>query len=108
MDSGKICKITVLKYPYKDEKVLISREKALEIAEENNIEVDTIKLSIEKICDLNMDIGCYNSFEIIEQQELDDVEIFTNSVEFKKVWKIVGNKESVLIDANTGKIIYKK
>lgn len=108
MYSGKIGKITVLKYPYKDEEILISREKALEIARENNIEVDTIELSIEKICDLNMDIGSYNSIEIIEQEELNDVEIFTNSVEFRKVWRIVGNKESVLIDVNTGKVIYKK
>lgn len=100
--------IRVLRYPYEDKEILISREKAIEIAEENNIEVDTIELSIEKIYDLSVDEEGYNSVEIISQENWEDVKLFKNSIEIKEVWKIIANNESILIDANTGEIISEK
>lgn len=106
INNGKIGIIGVLKYPYKDEEILISRERAIEIAEENNIEVDTIELVIEKTNDWEEEIEEY--IKVIDLQEWGDVKLFNNSIELRKVWRIVGNKESVLIDVNTGKVIYKK
>lgn len=108
INNGNIVTIRVLKYPYKDEEILISREKAIEIAEENNIEVNTIELVIEKINDWN-DVQEKDKFiQIIDLQDWQDVELFNNSIELRKVWRIVGSNDNMLIDSNTGEIIYKK
>lgn len=104
----KIITIRVLKYPYNDREVLISEENAGEIAKENNIEIGTIELVIEKIGDWNDDAQGENFIKVINPKEWENVELFDNDIECRKVWKITGDKESVVIDANTGKITYKK
>lgn len=106
--NGKINIIGILKYPYKDEPILISREMAIEIAKENNIEVDTIELVIEKTNDWNEDTEGESFFKVIDPRDWENVELFDNSIECRKVWKVTGDKETMLIEANTGKIIYKK
>lgn len=108
MYDEKVGRIKVLKYSYRDEEILISREKAIEIAEKNNIEVDTIELVIEKTEDWNEDTEGYKFSKVIEPHEWENVELFDNKIEVRKVWRIVGDKGSILIDVNTGEIIYKK
>jgi len=92
-------------YCYKDTEVLISMEDALKIAEENNIDVETIELSIEKINDLTEDLVIEERIDTIEHEQWEDVELFNNGIKIKKVWKIVYDKGIVLIDVKTGEII---
>lgn len=106
--NDEIMGIRVLKYPYKDKDILISKEKAVEIARENNIEVDIVELVIEKTNDWNDDMQAENLFKVIDPKDWKNVELFDNSIECRKAWKIIGDKESILIDANTGEIVYKK
>lgn len=108
INDGKIITIRVLKHPYKDEKILISKEDAIEIARENNIEAYVIELVIEKTNDWNEDDKGENLFKVIDPKDWENVELFDNDIECRKAWKITENKEIVLIDANTGEVIYKK
>lgn len=108
INDGKIITIRVLKHPYKDEKILISKEDAIEIARENNIEAYVIELVIEKTNDWNEDDKGENLFKVIDSKDWENVELFDNDIECRKAWKITENKEIVLIDANTGEVIYKK
>lgn len=105
IDNNRITMIMFFNYCYKDTEVLISMEDALKIAEENNIDVETIELSIEKINDLKEDFNRNEKYETIEECDIDNWKLFTMNVKIKKVWKIRGDRVVVLIDTETGEII---
>lgn len=105
LNNTKIRTINFSNYEYNDEDVLISKEDALRIAEENNIEVETIELSIEKINDLAEDLVKEERIVTTEHEQWEDVDLFNKSIKIKKVWKIILNEEVVLIDVKTGEII---
>jgi len=105
IDNNRITMIMFFNYCYKDTEVLISMEDALKIAEENNIDVETIELSIEKINDLTEDLVIEERIDTIEHEQWEDVELFNKGIKIKKVWKIVYDKGIVLIDVKTGEII---
>ena len=105
--NDKIESITISNYLYENVEVNISKERALEIAKENDIEVDTIELSIEKINDLTEDLVIEERIDTIEHEQWEDVELFNKRIKNKKVWKIVKDKSIVLIDVKTGEIIDK-
>lgn len=97
--------ISVLDYPYEDREILISKERALEIARENDIEVKTIELSIENI---NESTDYFDTiYEEIDYNTSSD-EIMKNiNIDVRKVWKIVDkNNLKVLIDVEDGEIFY--
>ena len=97
----KIKSIIVLDYPYEDKEVLISKEDAIKILEENNIEYEDLYLSIEKLKTNNYIDSVY---EYLNDDNVQDEEIYKISVETRKVWKVIGEQE-YLIDSNTGEII---
>ena len=103
--NDKIESITISNYLYENVEVNISKERALEIAKENDIEVDTIELSIEKINDLKEDFNRNEKYETIEECDIDNWKLFTMNVKIKKVWKIREDGVVVLIDTETGEII---
>lgn len=106
LENNKIEAISKLDYSYEDSEILISKEKALEIAKENNIEIQTIELSIENV---NVVLFEYDNvvYEELEYDNIKDELIQKANMDIKKVWKIVDNKSrKILIDVVDGKIFY--
>jgi len=108
INDNKITAITVFNYSYEDSTIVVSKEEALKIAEENNIKVDTIELSIEKISDLTEDLEGYKFYKVINSDEWQDIELFNKGIKVKKVWRIIGDNKTILVDVKTGEIINNK
>lgn len=107
ISNNRIQFVSVLDYPYEDTEILISKERALEIAKENDIDVEEIELSIEILSNrlFDYDNELYEKIDLdnVEEQELNNVNI--NS---KMVWKVITkDSREYLIDINTGEIVYK-
>ena len=97
--------IYIISYPYEDKEVLISKEDAIRILEENDINVsrNNLYLSIELINGLELDGTKTVSKELTEENR-EDIEIPKFNIDVRKVWKIE-NKNEYLIDCNTGELI---
>lgn len=97
--------INVLDYSCEDSEILISKERALEIAKENNIEVKTIELSIENV---NETIDYFDTiYEEIDYNNAGEEMMENVNVDIRKVWKITDkNNIVILIDVKNGKIFY--
>lgn len=100
---NRILNISSVYYEYEDKEVLVSKEEALKILEDNGIEVsaDDVELAIENVGVINAEkkeeltenISYENSTENVLDREQADV---------RKVWKTSMNE---LVDANTGVLI---
>lgn len=105
ISNNRIQFVSVLDYPYEDTEILISKEMALEIAKENDIEVEAIELSIENVNEYPTSVvnGIY---EEINEKNKENISVLEIGNCIKKVWKIktFGNKK-YLIDSITGEII---
>lgn len=105
LDNNKIRIVTFNNYEYEDNEVVISKEDALRIAEENNINVETIELSIEMVNDLKEDLVVEERIDTTEHEQWENIELFNKSIKIKKVWKVVGDEKIILVDVKTGEII---
>lgn len=98
--------ICVLNYKYEDKEILISKEEALKIAKDNNVEVQSIELSIENV---NVVLFEYDNitYEELDYNSIKNELIQKANVDIKKVWKIIDNKSNkILIDVVEGRIFY--
>ena len=104
--NGKIFNIFTINCEYEDKEVLVSKEEALKILNDNGIDVDDVELAIENV-------GVINSKNT---EELNESVLYENSIEntlnrnkadIRKVWKTknLGN-ESCFVDSNTGEFLY--
>lgn len=98
--------IGVSSYSFEDTEILISKEKALEIAKDNNIEVQTIELAIENI-NSRMFEYINEVYEELDYDEIDKEQVKNVNVKVRKVWKIFdkGGIER-LIDVGDGSLYY--
>lgn len=105
VNNDKIESITTFDYPCEDTEIVISKERAMEIAEENGVEIDRIELSIENIGD-KLNYSENEVYEFIDDTNYKIVELDKLSLKIKKVWKITDkNNMEFFIDVNYGKII---
>lgn len=106
ISKDKVESITTFDYPYKENEIIISKEKALEIAIENGIDVKNIQLSIENIGDEPI-YSKDEVYENINSSNYQVVELDKLDFKIKKVWKIIDNNNAeIFIDVEDGKIIY--
>lgn len=106
VDNNELKMISVVKYPYEDSEIIISKERALEIAKENGIVADEIELVIEKIATVPND-DKMKLVEIVDTYNREEYELLTNSIKIKKLWKVESNSLIVYIDIETGELMYK-
>lgn len=98
--------ISIADYEYEDTDILISQEKALEIARENGIEVVSIEMSIENVTNTSKEY-LDNVYEELEYDNIKNELIQNTSIKIRKVWRIIDNRSNkVLIDVVDGKIFY--
>lgn len=103
--NNKLGLINFNKYDYTDIENLITKEKALEIAKENNVVVDNIELSIENLLDIGMEDG-NNFLEYVSYDQVEELKLFKSEIDIRKVWKIKQNRDNVIyIDVQTGEFI---
>lgn len=95
------------KYDYDDNEILISKEKAIEIAKENNIDVDKIELSIEKFLPVDLNEKSV-SFDYLDDTKIGEVKLIESDIGIRKVWKITyQNDMTFFIASDTGECIDK-
>lgn len=104
--NGKIFNIFTINCEYEDKEVLVSKEEALKILNDNGIDVDDVELAIENV-------GVINSKNT---EELNESVLYENSIEntlnrnkadIRKVWKTKNlENESCFVDSNTGEFLY--
>lgn len=104
--NGKIFNIFTMDYDYEDKEVLVSKEEALKILNDNGIDADDVELSIE-------DIGIFtdNNIEVINEElseeNVDSYEFNRRAKDIRKVWKAKSlENKSCFVDSNTGEILY--
>ena len=96
--------ISIADYEYEDTDILISQEKALEIATENGIEVVSIEMSIENVTNTSKEY-LDNVYEELEYDNIKNELIQNTNMKIKKVWKMIDKRGSIkLIDVLDGKI----
>lgn len=105
INNNKIEAINCNIYEYADSEILIDKQKALEIANENEIAVDEIELTIENVAnrELNSDSRV---FEYLDLSEIQEKTLRKPNMDIKKVWKIKNKiSEKIFIDAVSGEVI---
>lgn len=103
--NNRIESINVWNYSYKDTEIIVSKEEALKIAKENNINVDKIELSIERTFDFKLN-NRDKSSEVLDEYTKEDWKLFYFNTKIRKVWKILNGNETILIDVKDGEVIY--
>lgn len=103
--NGKIFNIFTSNCEYEDKEVLVSKEEALKILNDNGIDVDDIELAIENVgvfTDNNPD----EIREELSEENIDSYEFNRKPKDIRKVWKTKYLKNvSCFIDSNTGEYI---
>ena len=97
-----IITITIFDFYYEDKEVLIDKQQAIDIAEENGIKVGSIELVIE-----NTDLNELRDkqFNIDVSENLDNSEMIFHNINVRKVWKILDEDNRICyIDVNTEEI----
>ena len=103
--NGKIFNIFTSNCEYEDKEVLVSKEEALKILNDNGIDVDDVELAIENVgvfTDNNPD----EIREELSEENIDSYEFNRKPKDIRKVWKTKYLKNvSCFIDSNTGEYI---
>lgn len=107
VNNDKIESITTFDYPCEDTEIVISKERAMEIAKEEGIETEYIELKIENMT--NRLFEYYNElYEEIDLESVNEQLLNKENIDIKKVWKIIAKDgKEYLIDSSTGEIVYK-
>lgn len=88
VENNRIANINVLDYDYTDTEINISKEDAIRIFKENEIDVseDEIELSIENVGRTEYEEG-NKLFEEISEEQMKDLELYEIKSDVRKVWK---------------------
>ncbi len=107
VENNKIRNVRVIDYDYTDTEINISKEEAINIFEENGIEIlnGEIDLKIKNV-GTNKDTNNKENLEKLTEDEMYNLELPRNINDIRKVWVYIKDFQiEYMIDANTGEFI---
>lgn len=107
IEDDVIKSISLIRYPYKDSEVLVSKERAKEILRENNIDVKEIELGIEVVNEVEFE-NLNKKYEEINFDNAQVQELNKIDIDVRKVWRVTSNaNDRYLVDTKTGEVFIK-
>ena len=107
VENNKIRNVRAIDYDYTDTEINISKEEAINIFEENGIEIlnGEIDLKIKNV-GTNKDTNNKENLEKLTEDEMYNLELPRNINDIRKVWVYIKDFQiEYMIDANTGEFI---